>query len=53
MRRPGLVGITKGYEGMRPRTRVNATRKGRSAFAGYLAVLQELIDQAGMPGKKE
>lgn len=49
----GLVRITKGYEGKRPRTWVKATRKGRSAFAGYLAALQELIAQAGDAGRKE
>lgn len=48
----GLVKINKGYEGKRPRTWVKATRKGRSAFAGHLAALQELIAQAG-PQRKE
>lgn len=49
----GLVSITKGYEGKRPRTWVNATRKGRNAFAGYLGALQELIEQAGVTDKKD
>lgn len=49
----GLVSIKKGYEGRRPRTWVNATRKGRGAFAEHLAALQELIDHAGAADRKE
>lgn len=49
----GLVSIKKGYEGRRPRTRVNATRRGRSAFTGHLAALQELIDHAGAADGKD
>lgn len=43
----GFVRIDKGYEGRRPRTRVNATRQGRRALADHLAALQQLIDQVG------
>lgn len=49
----GFVKIDKGYEGRRPRTRVNATRQGRSALAEHLAALQELIDQATASERKE
>lgn len=44
----GYVSISKGYEGRRPRTWVNATRKGRLALAEHLAALKEIIDQSGM-----
>lgn len=43
----GYVSIEKGYEGRRPRTWVNATKKGRRALADHLAALQQLIDQVG------
>lgn len=43
----GYVRIEKGYEGRRPRTWVNATRRGRRALAYHLAALQQLIDQVG------
>lgn len=43
----GLVTIEKGFEGRRPRTWVNATRKGRKALAAHLATLQELIERTG------
>lgn len=43
----GYVRIEKGYEGRRPRTWVNATRRGRRAFSKHLAALQQLIDQVG------
>lgn len=49
----GLVKINKGYEGKRPRTWVNATRKGRIAFAGHVAALQELIAQASDVGRND
>lgn len=49
----GLARITKGYEGRKPRTWINATRQGRNSFAGHLAALQELIDQAGGTEKKK
>lgn len=43
----GYVRIEKGYENRRPRTWVNATRKGRKALNDHLAALQQLIDQVG------
>lgn len=42
----GFVRIRKGYEGKRPRTRVDATKAGRRAFADHLQTLQTMIDQA-------
>lgn len=43
----GYVTIEKGYEDRRPRTWVNATRKGRRALTEHLTALQQLIDQVG------
>lgn len=43
----GYVRIEKGYEERRPRTWVNATKKGRKALSAHLAALQQLIDQVG------
>lgn len=43
----GFVSIEKGYENRRPRTWVNATRKGRRALAEHFAALQSIIDQVG------
>lgn len=43
----GYVTIEKGYEDRRPRTWVNATRRGRRALAEHLNALQQLIDQVG------
>lgn len=42
----GLVAISKGFEGKRPRTWVKATREGRTTLAEYLSTLQTLIDRA-------
>lgn len=42
----GLVRIDKSFEGKRPRTWVNATKLGRSAFAAHLSALQQLIDMS-------
>ena len=39
----GFVRITKAFEGKRPRTWVEATKRGRAAFASELAALRELI----------
>jgi DNA-binding MarR family transcriptional regulator len=44
----GMVQITKGFEGKRPRTWVAATRSGRAAFGAEIAALRELI--AGTEG---
>jgi DNA-binding MarR family transcriptional regulator len=42
----GFVSIEKGYQDRKPRTSVNATRKGRQALTDHLIALQRLIDQA-------
>ncbi len=34
----------KGFVGRRPKTRVQATRRGKSAFAAHCEVLREIID---------
>lgn len=43
----GYVRIEKGYENRRPRTWVNATKRGRKALNEHLAALQQLIDKVG------
>ena len=46
----GLVRVEKGFEGRRPRTWVEATRRGRDALQAELGALRDLIsrvDQAG------
>lgn len=43
----GLVQVEKGYEGRRARTRVRITRQGRTALAGELAALTELVRRHG------
>jgi DNA-binding MarR family transcriptional regulator len=45
----GLVQVTKGYEGRRPRTWVQITSAGRSALAAELAALAELLRRHGPP----
>lgn len=40
----GYIEIEKGYLGLRPRTRVRLTGKGRKAFAAYLDTLERLVD---------
>ena len=39
----GLIQVTKGYEGRRPRTWVQITSEGRSALSSELAALTELL----------
>jgi DNA-binding MarR family transcriptional regulator len=39
----GLVAVTKGYEGKRPRTWVRLTRPGRRALREELAALEQLV----------
>jgi DNA-binding MarR family transcriptional regulator len=39
----GLVTVSKGYEGRRPRTWVKITSAGRSALAAEIAALTELL----------
>jgi DNA-binding MarR family transcriptional regulator len=45
----GLIQVTKGYEGRRPRTWVQISGKGRSALAAELAALTELLRRHGTP----
>jgi DNA-binding MarR family transcriptional regulator len=45
----GLVQVTKGYEGRRPRTWVQITSAGRSALASELAALTELLRRHATP----
>ena len=48
----GLIRIQKGYEGKRPRTRIQITAAGRQALHAEIAHLRELIAQvdAQRPG---
>ncbi|HEX6933165.1 MAG TPA: transcriptional regulator [Streptosporangiaceae bacterium] len=39
----GLVRVSKGYEGRRPRTWVKITAEGRAALAAEIAALTELV----------
>lgn len=43
----GLIQVTKGYEGRRPRTWVRITGEGRSALAAEIAALTELLRKHG------
>jgi DNA-binding MarR family transcriptional regulator len=47
----GLVQVTKGYEGRRPRTWVQITSAGRSALASELAALTELLRRQASPSR--
>jgi DNA-binding MarR family transcriptional regulator len=40
----GYVDIEKRFEGKRPQTRVQATPRGRKAFADHVAYLREILD---------
>jgi DNA-binding MarR family transcriptional regulator len=39
----GYVAIEKTYKGRRPLTRIHLTANGRTAFAEYLAAMEELV----------
>lgn len=39
----GLIAITKGYEGRRPRTWADITPLGRDALAAQIAAMKELV----------
>ncbi len=43
----GLVEVIKGYEGNRPHTTCRMTEQGRRRFADYLAVLEQVLKDAG------
>jgi DNA-binding HxlR family transcriptional regulator len=47
----GLIQVSKGYEGRRPRTWVEITPRGRSALASELAALTELLRRHGTPSR--
>jgi DNA-binding MarR family transcriptional regulator len=47
----GLIQVTKGYEGRRPRTWVQITSAGRSALAAELASLTELLRRHGQQAR--
>jgi DNA-binding MarR family transcriptional regulator len=48
----GLVAVTKGYEGRRPRTWVEITRLGRGALAVEMAALKQLVQRYEQPPRK-
>jgi DNA-binding MarR family transcriptional regulator len=50
LERAGLVTLTKGYEGKRPRTWVHVTKLGRDAFRAELAALKQLVQHFEQPG---
>ena len=39
----GLISITKGYEGRRPRTWAEITKRGESALGAQMAAMKELV----------
>jgi DNA-binding MarR family transcriptional regulator len=41
----GLIEITKGYEGRRPRTWAKITKVGQSALSAQMAAMKELVNQ--------
>jgi DNA-binding MarR family transcriptional regulator len=41
----GLVTITKGYEGKRPRTWAEITKRGRAALAAHMAAMKEIVER--------
>ncbi|MGI9119902.1 MAG: transcriptional regulator [Acidimicrobiales bacterium] len=41
----GLITITKGYEGRRPRTWAEITKAGQSALAAQVAAMRELVER--------
>jgi DNA-binding MarR family transcriptional regulator len=49
----GMVRVDKGYEGRRPRTWVNITRRGRSALAAELDALAALVRQHADAAKSD
>ena len=49
LERAGLITLTKGYEGKRPRTWIHITKRGRDAFQAELAALQQLVRHFQQP----
>jgi DNA-binding MarR family transcriptional regulator len=46
----GYVKVKKGYVGKRPRTWLQLTRSGRTAFEGHVAALHAIVQQATLAG---
>ncbi|RZU77594.1 winged helix DNA-binding protein [Micromonospora kangleipakensis] len=49
----GYVEVRKSFVGKRPRTSIKLSRRGRGAFDGHVAALQQIVAQAGasvLPG---
>jgi DNA-binding MarR family transcriptional regulator len=46
----GYVKVKKGYVGKRPRTWLQLTKPGRTAFEGHLNALHEIVHQATLAG---
>jgi DNA-binding MarR family transcriptional regulator len=49
----GLIRISKGYEGKRPRTWVSLTKAGLTALREEIANLKRLISQIEQPGGRD
>lgn len=43
----GYVEVRKSFVGKRPRTSVKLSRRGRGAFDGHVAALQQIVARAG------
>lgn len=46
----GYVKVKKGYVGKRPRTWLQLTKPGRTAFESHVAALHQIVDQATLAG---
>lgn len=44
----GYVEIDKGFVGKRPRTTARLSPAGRTAFAGHVAALREIVERSGI-----
>lgn len=47
----GYVAVTKSLEGGRPTTTYALTATGRTAFAGYVQLLEQIVAQTRPPGR--
>lgn len=45
----GYVAVAKSYQNNRPLTTVSLTPAGRKAFAGYVALLEQIVQQTRQP----
>ena len=45
----GYVAVAKSYQNNRPLTTVSLTPTGRKAFAGYVALLEQIVQQTKQP----